>query len=513
MSVVVKASLGSDVRRIDFTAATSDCSFGQLQQTLAQLFGITDTPFVLKYTDNEGDSVTLSSDRELMEALVCVKASTQATRAVLRVHIHPIPAPPTPTRVPQRCHQRQQQQQRQQQRHHECTKSLNEAINEAMKLAQAQELMRVFGVQPDTVASEADAILSHLMSLPREFCTPQRHHHHQQHQQRKQQHQHQQQVVHGAFCDHCDSQIVGVRYKCGVCSDFDLCQRCEALLQYDNSKRGPSAVVHTPGHLFVKVRDAVPLGPQPLFRRHLRDASATQRNSTPPVGCGWRSHCVPRQHQHQHQHQHQQRKQHHQKQYPLFVRVVFTDEPPTSENKQQANDPTPAATLDANQAPPRAIVADDPSSSSASTSTVSSTSSGVTIEDLNDDGSEATASAPSPSPSQACAAVVEETAPQVAPNPVAENVATPTTPPRTTTTTTVPAGQACVQAADAECEEKESEEKEEGRDKPNTRSPVSPFEEQLKVLALMGFGDPVANALALGQARGDIVTAVHSLLG
>merc|ERR1711991_182252 len=32
--------------------------------------------------------------------------------------------------------------------------------------------------------------------------------------------------VHQAACDRCKKQIVGTRYKCGSCRDFDLCPSC-----------------------------------------------------------------------------------------------------------------------------------------------------------------------------------------------------------------------------------------------------------------------------------------------
>lgn len=51
-------------------------------------------------------------------------------------------------------------------------------------------------------------------------------------------------VIHkGITCDHCDLEIVGVRYKCGNCPDFDLCEKCES-----------SEFVHDPTHVFLKLR-------------------------------------------------------------------------------------------------------------------------------------------------------------------------------------------------------------------------------------------------------------------
>jgi len=52
--------------------------------------------------------------------------------------------------------------------------------------------------------------------------------------------------VHNAFCDNCNAKIRGIRYKCLVCDDFDLCETCEQL---------PN--VHNDTHNFVKIRTPV----------------------------------------------------------------------------------------------------------------------------------------------------------------------------------------------------------------------------------------------------------------
>ncbi|CEP15150.1 hypothetical protein [Parasitella parasitica] len=48
----------------------------------------------------------------------------------------------------------------------------------------------------------------------------------------------------GVECDHCDASISGVRYKCGHCTNYDLCEACEQQ----------SLSIHDETHAFIKIR-------------------------------------------------------------------------------------------------------------------------------------------------------------------------------------------------------------------------------------------------------------------
>lgn len=61
----------------------------------------------------------------------------------------------------------------------------------------------------------------------------------------------------GIICDCCQRTIVGVRFKCGNCPDYDLCEHCENLTN-----------IHDSTHVFLKLRRPCHIDPdlQPLLR-------------------------------------------------------------------------------------------------------------------------------------------------------------------------------------------------------------------------------------------------------
>jgi len=58
-------------------------------------------------------------------------------------------------------------------------------------------------------------------------------------------------IFHEAYCDNCDADIYGIRYKCSNCENFDLCENCETLWNTDFS-------IHDVKHAFLKLYTPLP---------------------------------------------------------------------------------------------------------------------------------------------------------------------------------------------------------------------------------------------------------------
>eukprot|EP01087_Luapelamoeba_hula_P002758 TRINITY_DN124_c0_g1_i2.p1 TRINITY_DN124_c0_g1~~TRINITY_DN124_c0_g1_i2.p1 ORF type:complete len:519 (+),score=83.74 TRINITY_DN124_c0_g1_i2:196-1752(+) len=221
--MLIKVTLDNDVRRVEVDG--NPPTYKDLRITVRKLFATSPNlpeRFVLKYMDDENDAISLTSDKELTEALHFLVAAKP--RSFLRLSVHP--APPKATTLTPAAP----------------TSGKSEAVNEG--------------------------------------------------------------VVHeGVVCDGCNEGIKGIRYKCGMCANFDFCAACEGVVAHDQS------------HVFVKLRAPnnrygfqhrpILRDPHPWMRRgggcrwsdrsvRFADAPpATSTDASPgaPAEASWEAHC------------------------------------------------------------------------------------------------------------------------------------------------------------------------------------------------------------------------------
>lgn len=64
-------------------------------------------------------------------------------------------------------------------------------------------------------------------------------------------------IVHSRVtCDECGTNpIVGIRYKCVVCPDFDLCEKCESKSIHDHPFLKIKKLKHTPMKIIAVIDD------------------------------------------------------------------------------------------------------------------------------------------------------------------------------------------------------------------------------------------------------------------
>jgi hypothetical protein len=183
--IAVKARLGPDVRSFSCAA-----NFDTVLQRATQAFG--GRRLKLKYEDSDGDMVTIQGNEELQEAISCMPGSKLKLRCV------DIDSPDEGGR---KCQWR---------------KEKHAILLGEIKSMLAEQSQTLAG----TIRSEISSIAPHqeFPKLP---------------------------VHRGVHCDSCQNDISGIRYKCTICHDFDLCAWCEDK----RAQVGP----HSPDHVLLKI--------------------------------------------------------------------------------------------------------------------------------------------------------------------------------------------------------------------------------------------------------------------
>jgi hypothetical protein len=250
-TVTIKAAYKGDVRRI----TTHISGYEHLRHTLNQMFQGLPPAFRVRYTDNDGDRVTLASDVEFTEAvrqsaasgslrldIESLGAEAPQPRSEKSQQTEPAPAPAAaaaPVSTP----------------------NIAQLLAAASNFARSEE---VSGATANLINRLGCQLLPQLLAQLQGINLGAQN----QHGCRgccaclkaaapKVRH-------HGVVCDGCQGRIFGIRYKCANCADYDLCEACEA-------KSG----VHNPDHVFLKIVRPV--------RVHLRQPAIPQNLYAAPA--------------------------------------------------------------------------------------------------------------------------------------------------------------------------------------------------------------------------------------
>lgn len=282
MVLVLKIQFGDDVRRLSVEHAPS---FQQLTTLLKQLFPNLREPFVVKYKDEDNDLITITSDLELKES-VSVASVTQSSLGAPCLRLFLFAAPQKEPAVSPGKEEAKAEQPRAQEVppanpfaqfgnafNPQFLQSLIGPLLSNPQMLQSvvsqflgslgqqnnpsvpdiTKLFQGLGIntqpqQPSTPQQQqaqgdqtAQAFAQFQEYLPQLFaafgCDPNRFNPNMNPSSEKTE-----DVHYGVVCDGCGNGIVGIRYKCSVCDDYDLCQTCEA-------KGG----IHEPNHPFLKI--------------------------------------------------------------------------------------------------------------------------------------------------------------------------------------------------------------------------------------------------------------------
>lgn len=271
MVFVLKIKFGEDTRRVTVEHVPN---FEQLIALLKQLFPNLQDPFQIKYIDEDQDMITVTSDLELKES-VSTSSVTQSSMGaqVIKFFIFGLQSniglPPGKEEVPlPRAEQDSPfnqfgnlfNPQLFQIALNQLLSSVNSQTANIPDLANLTQLFENFGLDNSAQSQnekqnkpeipqqqfqqQFEQLLSKFLDNPAlkdigsqllaSFAQTQ--------QQPTQANAPTSELHPGVFCDGCQGNINGIRYKCSVCPDYDLCEACEA-------KTG----IHDSTHLFLKI--------------------------------------------------------------------------------------------------------------------------------------------------------------------------------------------------------------------------------------------------------------------
>eukprot|EP00026_Physarum_polycephalum_P006536 Phypoly_transcript_06584.p1 GENE.Phypoly_transcript_06584~~Phypoly_transcript_06584.p1 ORF type:complete len:510 (+),score=78.76 Phypoly_transcript_06584:83-1531(+) len=247
MAFVLKIKFQEDTRRISLERAPE---FHELTQIAKQLFGVQDPHF--KYEDDEKDLVTITSNIELREAI----AVSAKTNSILRIFLNDksaVKTNDTPTTIPSSTIPLPQLMQSML-----SNPALLSSLTNPTAISQLVQQFTQSSITPSTTnVNNTNNVDNRKSGVVHENVT----------------------------CDGCQGPVVGIRYKCSVCPDYDLCESCEV-----------KGDIHNASHPLLKI--ALPLNQSmktwgsrggrncPYYRRGNRSTTAPVARFVQDVNMG-----------------------------------------------------------------------------------------------------------------------------------------------------------------------------------------------------------------------------------
>jgi len=192
--IVIKFQNGDDIRIVNVNHPLALKEINELVKSLFR--GALPQPYALRYKDDEGDYITVESDREIEEAFRLFQ-----DQAILRFFVVPaqnkaLPTEPSPPATPSAPKiEKTNGQWLPQKLVNTVTQAFETGLEEATKFGEG------LGEQFTELLPKIEETFTNAFRV--------------------------EEPIHFAMCDQCNERIKGLRFKCSQCQDFDLCNKCK----------------------------------------------------------------------------------------------------------------------------------------------------------------------------------------------------------------------------------------------------------------------------------------------
>jgi hypothetical protein len=268
--VILKITYKDDIRRVTVAERPSYAAFRAMIENL--FCGTLPNGFLVKYLDDEKDLITIASDRELTEAFTLIGSDENA---LLRLTVTP-GRPSTQPSTPQNNKGKEKEKESPASSIPLCFVQILDQLNrelgsvyqeilrnpEVAKLISSVQSGNLNSILEQFIGRDNAQLIVTTLNNPQTIC---------QLLEKLEDFAPIAQILkeckgscqsssvassssscgvrHNAICDHCDKPIVGYRYKCTTCPNYDLCEACEAK---------PREGVHPVNHVFLKLDRLLP---------------------------------------------------------------------------------------------------------------------------------------------------------------------------------------------------------------------------------------------------------------